>query len=87
MTEHEKRIRDLCFLKHSQIIISKIAAQPAKAVWWAKQENSISNPNIKNGGTFRSDRPSYSQMIAFTRDQMDAFGYADDGIECVGCTD
>lgn len=82
---------DLCFLKHSQIIVSKIAAEPTRAVWWARQEGSITNPKIKNGGTFRSDRPSYSQMLAFTRDQMDAFGHAatniEDGIECIGCTD
>lgn len=82
---------DLCFLKHSQILVSKIAADPNRAAWWARQEGSISNPKIKNGGTFRSDRPTYSQMLAFTRDQMDAFGHKatniEDGIECIGCTD
>jgi 3'-phosphoadenosine 5'-phosphosulfate sulfotransferase (PAPS reductase)/FAD synthetase len=82
---------DLCFLKHSAIVMSLIAKTPAKAVWWAKQEHSITNPKIQNGGTFRSDRPSYAQMLAFTQAQADAFGHAaaeaEDGIECVGCTD
>lgn len=82
---------DLCFLKHSAIVMSLIAKSPARAVWWAKQEHSITNPKIQNGGTFRSDRPSYAQMLAFTQAQADAFGHAaaeaEDGIECVGCTD
>lgn len=82
---------DLCFLKHSAIVMSLIAEQPQTAVWWARQEHSITNPKIQNGGTFRSDRPSYSQMAAFTSSQADAFGHAaaqvEDGIECIGCTD
>ena len=82
---------DLCFLKHSATVLSLIAERPARAVWWAKQEHSITNPKITNGGTFRSDRPSYAQMLAFTQAQADAFGHlaaeAEDGIECIGCTD
>lgn len=82
---------DLCFLKHSAIVMSLIAEKPARAVWWAAQEHSITNPKITNGGTFRSDRPSYAQMLAFTQAQADAFGHlaaeAEDGIECIGCTD
>jgi 3'-phosphoadenosine 5'-phosphosulfate sulfotransferase (PAPS reductase)/FAD synthetase len=82
---------DLCFLKHSAIVMSLIAKTPAQGVWWARQEGSITNPKITNGGTFRSDRPSYSQMLAFTAAQADAFGHlaaeAEDGIECLGCTD
>jgi 3'-phosphoadenosine 5'-phosphosulfate sulfotransferase (PAPS reductase)/FAD synthetase len=82
---------DLCFLKHSAIVMSLIAEKPQRAVWWAAQEGSITNATISNGGTFRTDRPSYSAMLAFTQSQADAFGHAaahaDDGIECVGCTD
>lgn len=82
---------DLCFLKHSAIVMSLIAEKPDRAVWWAAQEHSITNQKITNGGTFRSDRPSYAQMLAFTQAQADAFGHlaaeAEDGIECVGCTD
>jgi 3'-phosphoadenosine 5'-phosphosulfate sulfotransferase (PAPS reductase)/FAD synthetase len=82
---------DLCFLKHSAIVMSLIAKQPSRAIWWAARENSITNPSITNGCTFRSDRPTYAQMLAFTGAQADAFGHAaaeaEDGIECVGCTD
>ena len=82
---------DLCFLKHSATIMSKIAKEPARAVWWASVEGSIDNPTVKGGGYFRNDRPSYAQMLAFSKDQADAFGHAaaqvDDAIECVGCTD
>jgi 3'-phosphoadenosine 5'-phosphosulfate sulfotransferase (PAPS reductase)/FAD synthetase len=82
---------DLCFLKHSATVMSLIAEKPARAVWWAAQEHSITNPKIVNGGTFRADRPSYAQILAFTGAQADAYGHATaelaDGIECVGCTD
>lgn len=78
---------DLCFLKHSATVVSLIAEKPQRAVWWAKQEHSITNPKIVNGGTFRADRPSYAQMLAFVGSQDDAFGHEDDGIECLGCTD
>lgn len=82
---------DLCFLKHSATVVSLIAEKPSRAVWWAAKEHSITNSSIKDGGTFRSDRPTYSQMLAFTQQQADAFGHAaaqvEDGIECLGCTD
>jgi 3'-phosphoadenosine 5'-phosphosulfate sulfotransferase (PAPS reductase)/FAD synthetase len=82
---------DLCFLKHSAIVMSLIAEKPERAVWWARMEGSITNASMTDGGTFRADRPSYAQMLAFTSAQADAFGHAaqeaDDGIECVGCTD
>ncbi len=77
---------DLCFLKHSSIVMSLIAEKPSRADWWIKQESSITNAKIKDGGTFRSDRPSYAQMLAYSQKQIDAFGH-DDGIECIGCTD
>lgn len=82
---------DLCFLKNSAIVMSLISEKPSRGVWWAAKEHSITNPSIANGGTFRSDRPSYAAMLAFSKAQADAFGHAaaevEDGIECVGCTD
>jgi hypothetical protein len=82
---------DLCFLKNSAIVMSLISEKPSRGAWWAAKEGSITNPSIANGGTFRSDRPSYAAMLAFTKAQADAFGHAaaevEDGIECVGCTD
>ncbi len=82
---------DLCFLKHSATVLSLIANNPTRAVWWAAREHSITNQKIKGGGTFRADRPTYAQMLAFTKSQRDAFRAAaaevEDGIECMGCTD
>ena len=82
---------DLCFLKRSATVMSLIRESPRRAVWWAKMEGSITNAKIKDGGTFRADRPSYAQMLAYTQAQADAFGHAaaeaEDGIECLGCTD
>ena len=65
---------DLCFLKGPQQIIGLIKDSPARAIWWAKQENAI-------GATFRSDRPSYSQMHKFISDQSDMFDSAG-SVEC-----
>lgn len=79
---------DLCFLKPAAQVASLIAEKPERAIWWAKMEALASKPS---GAVFRSDRPSYAQMLAYTQAQADAFGHAaaeiDDGIECVGCTD
>jgi len=81
---------DLCFLKPTQQVMSLIAEKPERAIWWAKME-ALALASRPDGAVFRKDRPSYAQMLAFTQAQADAFGYAaagaDDGIECVGCTD
>ena len=64
---------DLCFLKGGSQIVSLIADNPSRAIWWAKMESDI-------GGTWRSDRPSYSQMAKFTANQADMF--SDETISC-----
>lgn len=73
---------DLCFLKGASQILSLIAEKPERAVWWAGMENSITNAKIKNGGRFRSDRPSYAEMAKFTADQRDMFDVNEEGIAC-----
>jgi 3'-phosphoadenosine 5'-phosphosulfate sulfotransferase (PAPS reductase)/FAD synthetase len=73
---------DLCFLKGASQILSLIAEKPERAIWWAAQENSISNSHIKNGGLFRSDRPSYAEMAKFTAKQWDMFDRDEEGIAC-----
>lgn len=73
---------DLCFLKGANQILSLIAEKPERAVWWAGMENSITNAKIKNGGRFRSDRPSYAEMAKFTADQRDMFDANEEGIAC-----
>ena len=65
---------DLCFMKGAAQIQSIIRSDDTRAVWWAKQEEKI-------GGTFRSDRPSYSDMARFAAEQRDMFD-ADEGIPC-----
>jgi 3'-phosphoadenosine 5'-phosphosulfate sulfotransferase (PAPS reductase)/FAD synthetase len=66
---------DLCFLKGPNQVLSIIRSDPSKAVWWAEQEAKI-------GGTFRSDRPSYSKMMMFAKDQGDMFDSDDQSVAC-----
>jgi len=73
---------DLCFLKGASQILSLVKEKPERAVWWAKQEGSITNAHIKDGGLFRKDRPSYSQMADFADRQTDMFDPNDEGIAC-----
>lgn len=77
---------DLCFLKPSAQVQSLIAEKPERAVWWARME-ALALASKPSGAVFRSDRPSYAAMLNTAQVQGDAFGYSDDGIECVGCTD
>jgi 3'-phosphoadenosine 5'-phosphosulfate sulfotransferase (PAPS reductase)/FAD synthetase len=64
---------DLCFLKGTNIIMGLISQKPDRAVWWAQMEEHI-------GGKFRSDRPSYYQMMQYTKDQMPLF--SDESVAC-----
>jgi 3'-phosphoadenosine 5'-phosphosulfate sulfotransferase (PAPS reductase)/FAD synthetase len=73
---------DLCFLKGGSQILSLITESPERAVWWAKQEGSISNPGITGGGYFRKDRPSYAAMLKFSKEQRDMFDKDEEAISC-----
>ncbi len=73
---------DLCFLKGASQVYSLIAEKPARAVWWAKQEGSITNPGIVGGGYFRKDRPSYAAMAKFASEQRDMFDPNEEAIAC-----
>jgi len=53
-------------LKGPKQIMSLIATKPERATWWAQQEEKI-------GGTFRNDRPRYSEMMKFANDQTGLF--------------
>ena len=72
---------DLCFMKGASQILSLIAEKPDRAVWWAKMESTelASRPN---GARFRSDRPSYQQMLTFTEQQRSMFDEDNDGVSC-----
>lgn len=73
---------DLCYLKGASQILSLIAEKPERAVWWAQMEGSITNSHIRNGGRFRSDRPSYAQMAKFAEQQQDMFDSQEEAIAC-----
>ena len=73
---------DLCFLKGASQILSLIKEKPERAVWWAKQEGSITNAHIKDGEMFRKDRPSYAQMLKFSQEQKDMFYSEEESIAC-----
>lgn len=66
---------DLCFLKGPSQIKSIIHQNSNRAIWWAQQEKKI-------GGTFRSDRPSYSAMIKYAEEQVDMFDVNENSIDC-----
>lgn len=71
---------DLCFLKGGEQVLSLIREKPERAVWWARMEKSITNAKIQNGGRFRSDRPSYAEMMTFAQNQTQLFH--DETIPC-----
>jgi 3'-phosphoadenosine 5'-phosphosulfate sulfotransferase (PAPS reductase)/FAD synthetase len=72
---------DLCFLKGGSQILSLIAEKPERAVWWAKME-STTLASRPLGAKFRSDRPSYSEMLRFAQDQTDMFNLDEEAIAC-----
>jgi hypothetical protein len=69
---------DLCFMKGPQQIAGLVKDKPERAVWWARQEQAV-------GATFRSDRPSYSDLHRFMVDQADMFN--DEGTLSCFCGD
>jgi 3'-phosphoadenosine 5'-phosphosulfate sulfotransferase (PAPS reductase)/FAD synthetase len=74
---------DLCFLKAGNQVQTLISEKPGRAVWWASMEAlALALASKPSGARFRSDRPSYQAMLDNSRDQVDAFGYADAGIDC-----
>lgn len=76
---------DLCFRKHPTRVLSLIAANPSRAIWWAEREKKAEQVATGDGCRFRNDRPSYAQMLAFTKSQADAYGHAvpaEDDMSC-----
>ena len=65
---------DLCFLKGPHQIMGLVKNYPEMATWWANMEHKI-------GATFRSDRPSYSNLQSFVDKQGDMFD-TEGGISC-----
>ena len=68
---------DLCFLKGNNKVLSLIAQKPERAVWWAKME-SLALASRPSGFYFRTDRPSYAQMMNYVGNQFDMFAKEED---------
>lgn len=74
---------DLCFLKNASQILSLIREKPERAIWWAKQEQSVASiTGFGPNSVFRKDRPSYSQMLKFSQSQDDMFDPNEESIDC-----
>ena len=75
---------DLCFLKSANQIQSLINEKPERAIWWAKMEQTIESKTKEFGShaRFRKDRPSYSQMYEFSKQQMNMFDLNEEAIPC-----
>lgn len=72
---------DLCFLKPANQVFTLIQEKPERAIWWAKME-ALALASKPSGARFRSDRPSYQQMLDFSQDQGQLFDPAE---EMAGC--
>lgn len=72
---------DLCFLKPANQIFTLIQERPERATWWAKME-ALALASKPSGAVFRSDRPSYQQMLDYSRLQQNLFDTDEEGIGC-----
>ena len=72
---------DLCFLKGGAQVLSLIQEKPERAVWWTKME-ALALASKPSGAVFRSDRPSYAEMVKFSASQMDMFDANEEAIAC-----
>jgi 3'-phosphoadenosine 5'-phosphosulfate sulfotransferase (PAPS reductase)/FAD synthetase len=73
---------DLCFLKGGNQVLSLIQEKPGRAIWWAKMETTVQSSGMTrgDGDRFRSDRPSYAEMMSFAKNQTQLFH--DESIPC-----
>ena len=72
---------DLCFLKGGAQILSLIAEKPERAIWWASIE-ALALASKPSGARFRTDRPSYAEMLKFSQEQKDMFDPNEETISC-----
>lgn len=72
---------DLCFLKAANQVQTLIAQKPERAIWWARME-ALALASKPSGAVFRSDRPSYAEMLKFTKEQRDLFDPNEEAIPC-----
>lgn len=72
---------DLCFLKPANQVFTLIQEKPERAIWWAKME-ALALASKPSGARFRSDRPTYQEMLDYSKAQAGLF---DDEEEAIGC--
>jgi 3'-phosphoadenosine 5'-phosphosulfate sulfotransferase (PAPS reductase)/FAD synthetase len=73
---------DLCFLKAGNQVQTLIAQKPERAIWWADMEAlALALSSKPSGAKFRTDWPSYAEMLKNVSDQTDWVGH-DETIEC-----
>jgi 3'-phosphoadenosine 5'-phosphosulfate sulfotransferase (PAPS reductase)/FAD synthetase len=72
---------DLCFLKPANQVATLIAQKPERAIWWARME-ALALASKPSGARFRSDRPSYAEMLRNAENQIDFIGHEEEGIPC-----
>ena len=72
---------ELCFLKPAAQIPSLIREKPSRAIWWAEAE-AEARASKPSGAVFRSDRPSYAQMLKYAQEQRDMFDSDEEAIAC-----
>lgn len=72
---------DLCFMKPAAQVASLITEKPERAIWWARME-ALALASKPSGAVFRSDRPSYAEMLKFTQEQRDLFDPNEEAIPC-----
>lgn len=74
---------DLCFLKGYNQVQNLIREEPARAIWWAQEEQAVGElAEKKTGAFFRCDRPSYTEMYEHSLDQPELFPWDDQLIDC-----
>jgi len=72
---------DLCYLKPASQILSLVQEKPERAVWWAEMEKQAESV-ASTASRFRTDRPSYSQMLKYAQEQRDMFDPNEEAIAC-----
>lgn len=71
---------DLCYLKPQAQIQSLIAEKPERAFFWIRMEL-LGVSSKPDGARFRKDRPSYAEMLEYSRQQQDFF-IEDEAVPC-----
>jgi len=73
---------DLCYLKPKSQILSLITERPERATWWINHEQKAQERCEGDGQFFAIDRPTYAQMLKFSKEQTDMFDANEEGISC-----